>query len=71
MRTSYEWTFNLGQVVTSLIRAGLRIEEMREYPYTCFNPYPSLVKECDDGLFRWRDPNVELPLMFSIRATKE
>ena len=32
-RRSYEWQHTISDVLNSLIRVGLRIEEVREYPY--------------------------------------
>jgi SAM-dependent methyltransferase len=63
------WDHGLGEIVTALIEAGLRIESLREYPF-CEWKLDFLV-EGDDG--RWRlPPSVEgeLPVFFSILASK-
>jgi ubiquinone/menaquinone biosynthesis C-methylase UbiE len=67
---SYEWSADLGCVVTSLIDAGLRIEHLHEFPYSidCGRPFLEEV-EPEKCIMRGK-PNM-LPLMFSIRATKE
>jgi len=65
----YGWDHSLGEIVTALASAGLRIEQLREYPYLNWE-VPFLVP-APDGT--WRLPaNVagELPLMFSILASK-
>jgi SAM-dependent methyltransferase len=65
----YGWDHSLGEIITSLIDAGLRIEFVHEHPFLEW-PSPFLV-EGDDG--RWRLPSNakgELPLMFTLRATK-
>lgn len=63
------WDHSLGEIVTALIDAGLRIEFLHELDY-CEWALDFLV-EGEDG--RWRLPAGtpgQLPLFFSIRATK-
>ena len=65
---NYEWPYNLGQVVSALCDAGLRIEFLHEQACTAFEMLPEMHKD-EDGLW-WREKN-DLPLTFSIRARKE
>lgn len=63
------WDHSLGEIVTALIDAGLRIEFLHEFDH-CEWALDFLV-EGEDG--RWRlpaDAKGQLPLFFSIRATK-
>jgi SAM-dependent methyltransferase len=63
------WDHSLGEIVTALIDAGLRIEFLHEFDFVEW-PIDFLVKG-DDG--RWRmppDTKGELPLFFSLKATK-
>jgi SAM-dependent methyltransferase len=63
------WDHGLGEIVTALIDAGLRIERLREYPY-CEWKLDFLVQGPDE---RWVMPAGvagEMPLFFSIKATK-
>ena len=63
------WDHSLGEIVTALIHAGLRIEFLHEFDF-CEWKLDFLV-EGDDG--RWRLPDGtkgQLPLFFSIRASK-
>lgn len=65
----HSWDHGLGEIVTALIEAGLRIESLREYPWVEW-ALPFLV-EGPDGRFRLPEVTEgELPLFFSIRATK-
>lgn len=67
--SEYGWDHSLGEIVTALINAGLRIEFLHEFDFVAW-PVAFLVK-CDDG--RWRLPpstKGELPLFFSLKATK-
>ena len=63
------WDHSLGEIVTALVDAGLRIEFLHEFDF-CEWKLDFLV-EGDDG--RWRLPDGtkgQLPLFFSIRASK-
>jgi 2-polyprenyl-3-methyl-5-hydroxy-6-metoxy-1,4-benzoquinol methylase len=63
------WAHGLGEIVTALIEAGLRIESLREYPF-CVWSLDFLV-EGADGRYRLPDDaKGELPIFFSLRATK-
>jgi SAM-dependent methyltransferase len=65
----YGWDHSLGEIVTSLTDAGLRLEFLHELDFVLW-PVEFLV-EGDDG--RWRLPagsKGSLPLFFSLKATK-
>ena len=65
---TYEWTHSLGDIVYSLIGAGLRIEFLHEFPVCAWRAFPSM-KLDEDGW--WRSPEGgDLPITFSIKATK-
>lgn len=63
----YAWTYSLGEVVSAVASAGLRIESLHEYPFAHWRQFPQLV-EAGDGYWRWPDPANELPLLFALRA---
>lgn len=65
---SYEWPYHIGQVVTALCDAGLRIEFLHEHPCCCYPCLPEM-RQDDNGLW-WR-PHNDLPLLFSLRARKD
>jgi SAM-dependent methyltransferase len=68
---SYEWMYRMGDVISSLAAAGLRIEYLKEYSHTCEQSLPFLVQGEDD---RWRLPGETqdaIPLIFALRAVKE
>lgn len=67
---SYEWLHPIGDVVTALAAAGLRIDFLHEWDYTTFRHLPFLVQA---GRDHWRLPGTldgAIPLMYTIRATK-
>ncbi len=65
----YQWTHSLGQIVTSLVKAGLRIEYLHEFDYSPFNCYHFLREE---GPGRWvvDRHRSSFPVLFSIRARR-
>ena len=65
----YEWHHSLGEIVTALIDAGLRIEFLHEFAFSTYRAYPMMTKG-DDGYWRFPESNDSLPQLFSIRATK-
>ena len=64
---TYEWSHSLGEIVTSLIDAGLSIEWLREHDWTVYQPLPGMI-EAEPGV--WRLPGDLIPLAFSLRARK-
>jgi SAM-dependent methyltransferase len=65
----YYWTHSMSDILNSLIAAGLRIDSLREYSKLAWKMYPFM--EVDSaGWWRLPDRFPELPLMFSLRATK-
>lgn len=66
----YYWPHGLGSIVTALIRAGLRIEFLHEFPYTLHNTQHAGMEQGEDGYWRVGGQKSDIPLLFSIRATK-
>lgn len=67
--TVYAWGYSLGEVVSAVAATGLRVESLCEYPFAHWQEYPQLV-ESGDGYWRWPEPANELPLLFSLRASR-
>jgi len=57
-----------GEVVTSLIEAGLQIEFLHEFPFCAWPVLPEMTKG-DDGYYRLPDNN-RIPFLQSVRAVK-
>ncbi|MEO5918744.1 MAG: class I SAM-dependent methyltransferase [Candidatus Limnocylindrales bacterium] len=63
------WDHGLGEIVTALIEAGLRIEALVEHPFLDWSA--DFLTKTPGGTFRLPEGTAgELPLMFSLRATK-
>lgn len=68
IQTAYYWTHNLGEIVTVLCSAGLRLEFLHEFPKVIDNCYS--YEESRPGQYERRlQHNIAIPRMFSIRAT--
>jgi SAM-dependent methyltransferase len=65
----YQWVHPLGEVLTALTGAGLRIEFLHEFPFCAYSKFPFL-RLGTDGWWRLPDADGRVPLMFSIKATK-
>jgi len=68
-KTEHSWDHGLGEIVTALIEAGLRIEFLHEFPFVLW-PTPFL-EEQPNGTYRLpASSRGELPLFFSLLASK-
>ncbi|MEU6997933.1 methyltransferase [Nonomuraea sp. NPDC046570] len=63
-----EWRHGLGDVVSALIAAGLRLEFLHEHDFTLFAHFPAL--EQDAGRYRFPTGQPSVPLIYSLRAAK-
>jgi SAM-dependent methyltransferase len=68
-RPSYEWSHGLGDIVTALAGAGLRIEFLHEFP-VCEGEYLSNMCQDGDGWWRLADGHLRIPHSYSIKATR-
>lgn len=67
---AYIWDHSLGEVVNSLITAGLQIEFLHEFPFAARAKFPFMVQG-DDGW--WRLPPHQhgtIPFLFSLQARR-
>ena len=71
-QVEYAWQHSMGEIVTSLAMAGLRIEYLHEHPWVPWKMFPFMVEtEPGSGVWRLPEPdNARLPLLFSLKATK-
>ncbi|MFI1681858.1 class I SAM-dependent methyltransferase [Streptomyces sp. NPDC020607] len=63
-----EWQHPIGDVVSALAAAGLRIEFLRERDQTLFERFGTL--ELRDGVYRFPADRPRVPLMYSLRASR-
>ncbi len=65
---AYEWTHPLGTIISALTTAGLRIQSLREYPFSPYNCF-DFVEATAPGRYVHKD-HPGFPLLFSLRATR-
>jgi len=67
---SYVWDHSLGEVINSLIEAGLRLEFLHEFPFAARAKFP-FMQQGEDGWWRL-PPNQHgvIPFLFSLQAYK-
>ena len=66
-RIEYGWAHGMGDVVTALVRAGLCIAWLREYPRSPF-PFPKFLERRPEGDYGWPGGRDDVPLVFSVGA---
>lgn len=67
---SVEWLHGIGDVVTALAGAGLRVELLHEHDLTLFERF-SCLERCPDGTYVMPPDRPRVPLMYSIRARRD
>ncbi|MGW3343491.1 class I SAM-dependent methyltransferase [Nonomuraea rubra] len=66
-QTSVQFEHGLGDVVSAIAAAGLRLEFLHEHDHTLFRRFTDLVEA--DGGYRRPDGAPRIPLMYSLRAS--
>jgi SAM-dependent methyltransferase len=67
---SWSWNHGIGEIVSALAAAGMRIEWLHEHTTVAWHlGDPEHLRQGTDGM--WEVPDSTLPLSFSLRATKE
>lgn len=65
-----QWNHNLGDVVTALIKAGLRITALTEHDTHMVKGWDFL-EDAGNGLYKMPADRTNLPFMYTLRAVKE
>jgi SAM-dependent methyltransferase len=67
---TFEWNHGLGEIIDPLLRSGLRLDFLHEFPYTIPGlPFPFL-ELGEDGLQRVKGRHDDVALSFSLKMTK-
>lgn len=61
------WNHSIGEVITSLVTAGLTIESFNEYDYSPYNCFKDMY-EYETGKFRTKVHGNKLPMVYSLSA---
>jgi SAM-dependent methyltransferase len=65
-----QWNHPLGEVVTALVAAGMRIQSLRELDGDVLQQWPLMVRG-EDALYRMPPGTPSLPLMYVLRAFRD
>jgi hypothetical protein len=65
----YMWDHGLGDILNSLIDAGLKIEFLHEFPFAPRAKFP-FMQQGPDGWWRLPEQYVQIPFLFSLQARK-
>lgn len=68
-KVSYAWSHSLGEVVTAVASAGLRLEYLHEFPYSPYDCF-EFTTEVEPGKATVPAFEGRLPMLFSIKATR-
>ena len=66
----HEWQHTMSDVINNLIKAGLQIKFLNEYPIAIFQRFNFLI-ETKDGFYKYENEEIQLPLTFTIMAIKK
>ncbi|WP_306216428.1 class I SAM-dependent methyltransferase, partial [Actinoplanes sp. RD1] len=67
---SYEWPHSLGELVTAVAAAGLRVTTLREDPTGPYPRFARMIPAHRPGFFRLPDADPLIPLFFALRAVR-
>lgn len=67
---TYEWQWTVSDIINAIIGAGLRLDFFNEFGAIDDPVYPGMIRR-EDGLFTFPGMPVELPILFSLKASKE
>jgi len=67
--TEYGWNHSLSEVINSLLRHGLQLEFLNEYPYSPFDCFDKTVKGAD-GNYRIQGLEDKIPMVYTLKAVK-
>jgi len=65
----YIWNHGMGEIISSLIEAGLTIEFLHEFPFAARAKFPFMEKG-EDGWWQLPATYVQIPFLFSLQARK-
>ncbi len=66
---TYEFSHGLGEMITSVVGAGLQIEFLHEFPFAGYQRLPEM-QTGDDGFWRLPGDDAIVPFLFSMRAAR-
>jgi 2-polyprenyl-3-methyl-5-hydroxy-6-metoxy-1,4-benzoquinol methylase len=68
--TEYGWNHSLSEVINCLLRHGLQLEFLNEYPYSPYDCFDKTVRS-SDGNYRIQGLEDKIPMVYSLKAIKK
>ena len=68
---TFEWNHGLAEIIDPLLRNGLRLDHLHEFPYTIPGLPFSFLEPDAGGMLRVKGHRDDFPLSFSLKMTKE
>lgn len=68
--STYLWSYTISDVINALLKEGLKIEHVHEFPFTMYDQFPGLMKKNKKGQYVLKNKEIQIPLLFSLKATK-
>lgn len=65
----YGWNHSLSEVINSLLRQGLQLEFLHEYPYSPYDCFDKTVRGAD-GNYRIQGLEDKIPMVYSLKVVK-
>ena len=66
---TWEWQHTISDIISAILAAGLSLTSFNEYPFTVYKAFPG-IERCDDGWYRTPPNTPDVPLLYSLTATK-
>ena len=67
---TYEFFHTMGDILNSIIKIGLEIEFLHEFPFCFFQFHPDMKKR-EDGYWEFETFEYSIPVIFSLKAHKK
>lgn len=67
---TYEWSYTMSDLINELVREGLKLEFVHEFPFTMYDQFPGFMEKNKKGQYVLRDKKIEIPLLFSLKAIR-
>lgn len=68
--TTHEWNHGLGEIITALLRHGMRLTALEEHASIPWEALPGQMSMGEDGEWRLNNQPERLPLSYTLQAVK-
>ncbi len=68
---TYVWLYTISDLINALIEQGLKVEFLHEFPFAMYDQFPGFMEKNKKGQYVLKDKTLQIPLLFSLKATNE